>query len=189
MPVSNQPVHVLAFCGSLRKASFNRALLRAAHKVAPEGVTIEDYDIAGIPPFNQDVLDAGGYPAPCQDMRARIKAADAILFVTPEYNFSVPGVLKNAIDWASRPPEPPFTRKPCAIMGASGGAMGTSRAQYHLRQMCVFLDMFPINKPEVLVTFAAQKFDKELNLTDEAAAGFVKDLLGNLRDWTNRLRG
>jgi chromate reductase len=74
-------------------------------------------------------------------------------------------------------------------MGASGGAMGTSRAQYHLRQMCVFLDMFPINKPEVLVTFAAQKFDKELNLTDEAAAGFVKDLLGNLRDWTNRLRG
>lgn len=186
---SNQPVHVLAFCGSLRKASFNRALLRAAHKLAPEGMTIEDCDIAAIPPFDQDVLDAGGYPPPCQDMRARIKAADAILFVTPEYNFSVPGVLKNAIDWASRPPEPPLTDKPCAVMGASMGAMGTSRAQYHLRQMMVFLDMHPINKPEVLVTAAQTKFDKDLNLTDEATAGFVKTLLANLAAWTNRLRG
>jgi len=186
---SNQPVHVLAFCGSLRKASFNRALLRTAHKLAPEGMSIEDCDIASIPPFNQDALDSGGYPPSCQDMRARIKAADAILFVTPEYNFSVPGVLKNAIDWASRPPEPPFTGKPCAVMGASMGAMGTSRAQYHLRQMFVFLDMHPVNKPEVLIGAAQTKFDKDLNLTDETTAGFVKDLLVNLAAWTNRLRG
>ena len=181
---------IVGLCGSLRKASYNRALLRAAQEVAPDGMTIEDYDgLAGIPPFNQDVLDAGGFPAEPQRLRDMIKRADAVLFVTPEYNFSVPGVLKNAIDWASRPPETPFTRKPCAIMGATTGAIGTSRAQYHLRQMCVFLDMYPINKPEVLVAFAAQKFDKDGKLTDQATAGFVKDLLANLRDWTNKLNG
>lgn len=185
---SNQPVHVLAFCGSLRKASFNRALLRTAHKLAPEGMSIEDCDIASIPPFNQDALDSGGYPPSCQDMRARIKAADAILFVTPEYNFSVPGVLKNAIDWASRPPEQPFNDKAVALIGASAGALGTARAQYHLRQIGVFLNMRFINKPEVFIGAAGTKFDAAGNLTDETAKGLIKDLMAELVTWSKRLK-
>ena len=189
MTASNErPVHVLAFCGSLRRNSYNRGLLRAAQKAKPEGMTIEEFDLIDIPVFNQDVLDANGFPKAVQDFRGRIKAADAILVATPEYNYSLPGVLKNAIDWASRPPESPFTKKPIAMMGATSGAWGTTRAQYHLRQVCVFLDMLPINKPEVLVPLAAQKFDKDSNLTDEAALGFIRELLANLKTWTNQLR-
>ncbi|MBM3486054.1 MAG: NAD(P)H-dependent oxidoreductase [Alphaproteobacteria bacterium] len=189
MTASNQrPVHMLAICGSLRRNSYNRGLLRAAQKVKPEGVTIEEFDLIDIPMFNPDAFDATGFPKAVQDFRARIKAADAILIATPEYNYSLPGVLKNAIDWASRPPEQPFAKKPIAIMGATLGAWGTTRAQYHLRQVCVFLDMLPINKPEVLVPLAAQKFDKESNLTDEATMGFVRDLVVSLATWTNQLR-
>ena len=184
-----RPVHVLGFAGSLRKQSYNRALLAAAEDYLPEGVTLEQYDIAGIPLFDQDVLDNDGYPEAVQRFRDRIAAADAVLIVTPEYNYSVPGVLKNAIDWASRPPSPPFNGKPVAVMGASDGPWGTIRAQLHLRQVFVFLNAFPVQQPQVMVPKAGEKFDEQGRLTDEAVAKQVRALLEALANWTRRLRG
>ncbi len=179
-------ITVLAICGSLRKASFNKSLLRTAIELKPAGMTIEVADIASIPLYNEDVR-AEGYPPPVERLRRQIAAADALLFVTPEYNYSMPGVLKNAIDWASRPPDQPFAGKPAAIMGASAGLGGTMRAQYDLRRSCVFLDMRPINKPEVFVASAGQKFDSEGRFNDETGRGLVRDLLVALESWTRRL--
>src|SRR3954454_14086404 len=139
-------ITILGIAGSLRKDSYNRALLRAATELSPAGAAIETFDLNQVPPYNGDHEMAP--PQPVVDLKARIRAADAILFVTPEYNYSVSGVLKNAIDWASRPyGDSAWNGKPAAIMGASPGAQGTARAQYHLRQMLVFLNMFPINQP------------------------------------------
>jgi chromate reductase len=176
-------IKVLGICGSLRRASFNRSLLRAAIELKPAGMTIEVADISAFPLYNEDVR-ALGFPPPVETLRRQIAAADALLFVTPEYNFSMPGVLKNAIDWASRPPDQPFARKPVAIMGASAGLGGTMRAQYDLRRSCVFLDMHPINKPEVFVGATQQKFDAEGRLIDETGRGLVRDLLLALEAWT-----
>jgi chromate reductase, NAD(P)H dehydrogenase (quinone) len=180
-------VSVLGICGSLRRASFNRAALAAAVELAPEGVRLEVADLAGIPPYDEDVF-AKGFPAPVAELRGRIKAADALLIATPEYNFSISGVLKNAIDWVSRPPDQPFAGKPLAIMGASAGRSGTMRAQYHLRQIAVFLDLKPVNKPEVMIDFAGKKFDAELRLTDEQARGQIRDLLQALASWTRLIQ-
>jgi chromate reductase, NAD(P)H dehydrogenase (quinone) len=179
-------VKTLGISGSLRKGSFNSAALRAAAELAPEGMTLEIADIAEIPLYNDDVR-AQGYPAPVQRLRERIAAADALLFATPEYNYSMSGVLKNIIDWASRPPDPPVIGKPVAIMGASPGLWGTSRAQYHLRQCFVFLNMFPVNKPEVLIAQAGNKFDAGGKLTDQTTRDLIGQLLVALRDWTRRL--
>ena len=179
-------VKVLGMCGSLRKSSFNRAALRAAAELLPDGMTLTVADIAAIPLYNEDVRQAG-FPPPVQSLREAIAAADALLFATPEYNYSMPGVLKNAIDWASRPPDQPFNGKPVAIMGATAGLWGTSRAQYHLRQSCVFLNMLPINKPEVLIAQAANKFDAEGRLTDQSTRDLIAQLLVALRDWARRL--
>lgn len=180
-------VKVLGISGSLRKGSYNTAALRAAGELAPDGMTIDTADISGLPLYNDDVR-AAGYPAVVQTFRDQLARADALLFVTPEYNFSVSGVLKNAIDWGSRPPDQPFNGKPIAVMGASGGAQGTSRAQYHLRQMCVFLNMYPVNKPEVFIGNASSKFDEAGRLTDQPTRDFIAQLLVALRDWTLRLR-
>jgi chromate reductase len=180
-----KPIAVLGLCGSLRKASFNRGALRAAIELAPPGMTITDGEIGDLALYNEDVREQG-YPAAVARLRDQIGAADAILFVTPEYNYSIPGVLKNAIDWASRPPGPPIGGKPCAIMGASPGVIGTARAQYHLRQCCVFLDMKVLNKPEVMIGQAASRFDADVNLTDETTREFVGDLLVALADLTRR---
>jgi chromate reductase len=181
-------IHVLGFSGSLRKDSYNTALLRAAAELLPDGMTLETFDLSPIPLYNDDVRTAG-YPDAVKDFRSRIAAADALLIATPEYNYSIPGVLKNALDWASRPPDPPLNGKPVAIMGASPGNFGTVRAQMHLRQVCVYTNMFPINKPEVLVARAQEKFDAEGRLTDETTRGFVRDLLIALADWTRKCRG
>ena len=179
-------IRVFGIAGSLREASYNRGALRAAVELAPEGVTIETFDISGIPPFNQD--DEGTPPEMVTEFKRKIRGSDAILFSTPEYNYSVPGVLKNAIDWASRPyGDSAWNGKPAAIMGASAGAIGTARAQYDLRKMMVFLNMFPINQPEVMIGNAAGKFDAEGNLTDEKTKEFISKLVGNLADWTRRL--
>jgi len=186
--MSDAALKVLGISGSLRKGSFNSAALRAAQALAPAGMTISTYDIGGIPLYNEDMREGGSFPAPVQAFRAAIKAADALLVVTPEYNYSIPGVLKNAIDWASRPPEQPFDGKPVAIMGASPGALGTARAQYHLRQVFVFLNAHLLNKPEVMIGGAANRFDTDGNLTDEATRNFVRAQLESLRDWTLRLR-
>lgn len=183
---TRRPVRILGVAGSLRKGSLNRMLLRAAGEVLPEGVTLEEFDLAGIPVFNQDTENP--LPESVARLKERIEAADAILFATPEYNYSVPGVLKNAIDWASRPQGGnSWQGKPVAVMGASMGLMGTSRAQYHLRQMFVFLDMYPVNKPEVMIASAHQKFDEEGRLTDAKAREMVGRLVESLAAWTRRL--
>jgi chromate reductase, NAD(P)H dehydrogenase (quinone) len=178
--------NVLAFCGSLRAGSYNRAALRTAIELRPPGMAIETADISAIPPYNEDVR-AQGFPPPVETLRRQIAAADALLFSTPEYNYSIPGVLKNAIDWASRPPDQPFAGKPVAIMGAGAGMAGTARAQYDLRRCCVFLDMHPINKPEVQIGQAQTKFDADGRLTDEAARGFIRDMLVALEQWTRQI--
>lgn len=182
----NNLVNILGFAGSLRKGSYNRALLRAAAELVPKDAKLEVFDLEGIPPFNQD-LEAS-MPEKVKEFKAKIKSSDAILIATPEHNYSIPGVLKNAIDWASRPyGDNSFEGKPVAIMSASTGMLGGARAQYHLRQVFVFLNMHPINRPEVFVTFAAQKFDEKGRLTDEKAKELIKGLLEALVAWTRKL--
>jgi chromate reductase len=179
-------VKTLGIAGSLRKGSYNAAALRAAAELLPEGMTLDIADISQFPLYNEDVRQAG-FPPPVQRLRDQIAAADALLFVTPEYNYSISGVLKNAIDWASRPPNQPFDGKPVGIMGVTPSLWGTTRAQYHLRQSCVYLNMLPLNKPEVLIAGAQGKFDAELHLTDKVTRDLVAQLLTALRDWTHRL--
>jgi chromate reductase, NAD(P)H dehydrogenase (quinone) len=187
--VDTQGIRVLGISGSLRRGSFNTAALRAARELVPTGMDLEIYEgLREIPPYDDDLRQGQGYPPAVAELRARIKAADALLIATPEYNYSVPGVLKNAIDWASRPPEQPFDGKPIAIMGASPGALGTARAQYHLRQMFVFLNGMVLNRPEVMIAQAGTRFDAEGRLTDEKTREFVQALLVALKDWTERLR-
>jgi chromate reductase, NAD(P)H dehydrogenase (quinone) len=176
----NTPVHILGIAGSLRRHSYNRAALRAATKLLPEGATLDVFELDGIPGFNQD--DEQNPPEKVVELKRRVREVDAILFVTPEYNYSVPGVLKNAIDWASRPyGEGAWSGKSAAIMGASIGGIGTARAQYHLRQMMVFLNMFPINQPEVMIGNAADRFDANGNLTEDNKGLYPKAASGACR--------
>lgn len=182
----SRQIHILGIAGSLRRESYNRAALRAATQLVPEGATIETFELDGIPGFNQD--EEQSPPPKVAEFKRLIRDVDAILFVTPEYNYSVPGVLKNAIDWASRPyGDSAWNGKPAAIMGASIGTIGTARAQYHLRQMMVFLNMFPINQPEVMIGNASQRFDADGNLTDNETKEFIRQLLLSLVDWTLRV--
>src|SRR5690242_16938502 len=167
---------VLGICGSLRRGSYNMAALRTAIALKPPGMTVTVADVSQIPLYNEDVRQQG-FPPPVETLRRQIKEADALLFACPEYNYSMTGVLKNAIDWASRPPDQPFAGKPCAIIGAAAGMGGSARAQYDLRRSCVFLDMHPLNKPEVLIGQAQTKFDASGNFTDEAGKGFIRDLM------------
>jgi chromate reductase len=182
-----EAVRVLGFAGSLRKGSYNRMALRAAQELLPQGMTLETFDITPIPLYNEDVR-AQGFPAPVQEFRDRIAAAGALLIVTSEYNYSVPGVLKNAIDWASRPPNQPFEDKPVAIMGASPSMLGTARAQYHLRQSCVYLNMHVLNRPEVMIAHCHERFDAQGRLIDEKTRQMIAQLLSALGDWSRRLR-
>jgi chromate reductase len=181
-------VSVLGICGSLRQASYNAAALRVAIAQKPAGMTVTVADISQIPPYNEDVR-AQGFPPSVEALRRQIAGADALLFACPEYNYSMSGVLKNAIDWASRPPDQPFAGKPCAIIGAAAGKAGSARAQYDLRRSCVFLDMHPLNKPEVLIGQAQTKFDAEGNLLDEVARNLIRDLMANLAGWARRIGG
>jgi len=183
----NDPFLILGIAGSLREGSFNRAALRAAQSLAPAGATVETFDIKGLPGFSQD--DEATPPPQVVELKQRVRDADAILLVTPEYNYSVPGVLKNAIDWASRPyGDSAWTGKPVAIMGATVGTLGTARAQYHLRQMFVFLNMFAVNQPEVMLSQAHKAFDAKGNLTDEAAKKLISQLLEELVSLTRKLK-
>src|SRR5258706_258147 len=155
---------ILGIAGSLRKGSFNKAALRSAVSLTPSNVTLETFDISSFPLFNQD--DEKNPPEVIRQFKEKIRASDAILFATPEYNYSIPGVLKNAIDWASRPyGDSAWDGKPVAIMGISPGRFGTARAQYHLRQVFVFLNMHPLNRPEVMLGSADDLFDAAGNLT------------------------
>jgi chromate reductase len=181
-----QVFHIFGFAGSLRKGSYNRALLRAAAELLPPNVLLDIFDLEGIPPYNQDFEQQP--PQRVRDFKAGIKTADALLIATPEYNYSMPGVLKNAIDWGSRPHgDNVFDDKPVAIMGASLGMIGTARAQYHLRQSCVYLNMHPLNKPEIMVPFAKDKIDAQGNLADEPTRAKIRELLESLVAWSKRL--
>ena len=175
----NEQINILGIAGSLRQRSYNRGALRAAVKLVPEGAMLEVFELNDIPNFNQD--EEENPPEIVVEFKEKIRAADAILFVTPEYNHSVTGVLKNAIDWASRPyGMSAWEGKPAAIMGASLGEIGTARAQVHLRQICATLNMHTVNKPEVLIGSAQEKFDEDQNLTDETTRKFIGQLLENL---------
>ena len=183
----NNPISILGFAGSLRKGSYNKALLRAALELVPKSAKLEIFDLEGIPPFNQDLETEA--PPIVKEFKTKIRAADAILIATPEYNYSFSGVLKNAIDWASRPHgDNAFEDKPVAIMSASISLLGGARAQYHLRQTFVYLDMYPVYKPEVFVASAHQKSDEKGNLTDEMAKKLIGELLENLVKLTLKLK-
>ena len=178
---------ILGIPGSLRQASFNRFALVAAQALLPAGASLDIFELEGIPVYNQD-LDKQP-PARVVEMKTRVRAADAILFATPEYNYSMPGVLKNAIDWASRPyGDSAWQGKPVAVMSASVGILGGARAQYHLRQSFVFLNMYPVNQPEVLIANAAQRFNERGELTDETARDLIRKLLAELVAWTRKLK-
>jgi len=170
----SEPVKLVAFCGSLRKASFNRMALNAFAERLPAGASLKTVEIGGWPLYDAD-LQAKGFPAPVQAAQQSMLAADGIVLVTPEYNYGTSGVLKNAIDWLSRTTPQPFAAKPIAIFGASGGLLGTARAQYQLRQTLIFLDGRPVNKPEVMIGQAQNRFaDGKLN--DEATGKLLADL-------------
>jgi chromate reductase len=182
-----QPVKILGFVGSLRKGSYNKALMRAAVELTPEDAAIEVFDLEGIPPFNQDLERQP--PQVVKEFKAKIREADAILIASPEYNYSVPGVLKNAIDWASRPyGDNAFEGKPVAIMSASIGSLGGARAQYHLRQSFIFLDMHPLNHPEVMMPFAQDNVDANGNVTNDETKRLIRELLEALVQWTRKLK-
>jgi chromate reductase, NAD(P)H dehydrogenase (quinone) len=182
-----EKLNFLGFAGSLRRGSYNRALLQAAMELMPDEVNLEIFDLDGIPLYNTDM--EADMPRRVKEFKQKIRAADGLLITTPEYNRSMSGVLKNAIDWASRPyGDNPFEDKPVAIMSASTGMLGAARAQFALRQVCVFLNMHALNQPEVAVTFAAQKFDKDGKLTDEPTRKITRQLLEALVIWTKRLK-
>jgi chromate reductase len=180
-------VKILGFAGSLRQGSYNRALLRAATEMVPENAELEVFELDGFPGFSEDLEDKP--PQKVKEFKAKIRAADAILIATPEYNYSMPGVLKNAIDWASRPyGDNAWDGKPLGIMGASIGMLGTGRAQYHLRQSCVFVNMLPLNRPEVMVAYAGEKIQEGGAVTDQHTRDKVRELLEALVAWTRRLQ-
>jgi len=183
----DRQISILGFAGSLRKGSYNKALLRAAMELLPKDAKLEIFDLEGIPLFNQDLEN--NPPQKVKDFKAKIRAADSILIATPEYNYSISGVLKNAIDAASRPfGDNPFQDKPVGIMGATIGTLGTARAQYHLRQICVYLNMHPLNAPEVFVTKAYEKFDDKGKLKDQETREILRIFLESLVNWTRRLK-
>lgn len=180
-------IRVIGLCGSLRQGSFNRKILGIAQAEATaQNIELAIGDIAGIPLYDADLQDQG-FPESVLALGRHLAASDAVLIVSPEYNYSVPGVLKNAIDWLSRLPEQPLAGKPVAIMGASMGMIGTARMQYHLRQILVFLDAHPINKPEVMIGAVHEKFDAQGQLTDPKTREMIQRSLSALRDWTRRL--
>ena len=180
-------IEVLGLSGSLRKHSFNTAILRAAAELAPKEMRIRVRTLEDIPVYNED-LRAEGYPEPVLALREEIAGADAVLIATPEYNYSIPGVLKNAIDWASRPPDQPFEGKPVALMGASPGRIGTARAQYHLRQCFVFLDSRVMNRPEVMVSGANKLIDENGRLADDATRQHIEGMLEAFAVWCRKMR-
>ncbi len=183
----DKPIKVLAFAGSLRRGSYNKALVRAAVEVTPPNIPIEVYDLEGLPFYNMD-LEVSPSPK-LIEFKNKIRDADALLIATPEYNFSIPGVLKNAIDVASRPKVGnPLQGKPVAIMSASTGRFGGARAQYHLRQAFVFLDMHPINKPEVMLSDASHYVDENGRVTNEQTRQLIKQLLEALAAWTKKMQ-
>ncbi len=180
-------MHFLGISGSLRRQSLNTAALRACIKLVSAGDTLSLADISAIPLYNEEIREQG-LPAPVMTLRDQILKADAILIATPEYNYSIPGVLKNAIDWASRPPSQPFEGKPIALISASPGGFGGARAQYHLRQVFIYLNGLILNRPEAMISAAHTKFDAQGELTDSATADQLRAVLTGLAEWTRLVK-
>ena len=181
-------LRILGISGSIRTGSYNRAALRAARDLAPEGMDIEVFDLAPLPMYNGD-LDGPATPAVVQDFQARIRSADGLLVVTPEYLHSIPGVLKNALDWGSRGGDnSPLLGKPIAMMGFVTGGSGSRWGQYHLRHICHATNMLPLNRPEIYVTDVREKFDEAGTLTHEPTRQAIRELLSAFGLWIDRLR-
>lgn len=183
--VTSNPLRILGISGSLRKGSYNTALLRTAAELMPPGMKLEIIELTPLPIFNQDFENP--FPEAVAEFRTRLAQADGVLIATPEYNSSVSGALKNAIDWASRAPQPPLNGKPVAMIGASIGNFGTVRAQLHLRQVLTHVGALTLAKPEVLVARAEQVFDGKGQLIDEVARGFLRDLLVAFARWIRQV--
>ncbi|WP_043319602.1 NADPH-dependent FMN reductase [Microbulbifer sp. HZ11] len=181
------PLKILAISGSLRKSSFNSAALETAAEIAGERAEFTFANLAGIPLYDQDLRDLG-VPEAVETLQQQVLEADAILFSTPEYNYSVSGVLKNAIDWLSRVDPQPFADKPVAVMSASMSALGGARAQYDLRRILIYLDAHFVNRPEVMISFAHKKFDENGALTDGDTRKFIGNLVQALDQWARRIR-
>jgi chromate reductase, NAD(P)H dehydrogenase (quinone) len=182
------PIHIVGICGSLRRGSLNRAVLRAAAAALPEGSVMEMPDLAAIPPYNEDVREQGVPPA-VADLARCVALADALLIATPEYNYSIPGVLKNALDWLSKTEPQPFRGKPVAIVGASPELAGTSLAQHHLRQILVCLNARVLPQPEVMIGGADTKFDGKGLLSDDKSRVALSGLVHALVSWARKLPG
>jgi len=180
-------MQILGICGSLRKASLNMAALRACSELLPQGMTLRITSIAEIPIFNQDVFDAG-MPDPVKRFRAEVAEADGLLIASPEYNFSLSAALKNAIDWASRPPNQVFQDKPVAIFSATPGPLGGARVQYDLRRILGQIWAHVLPRPEVFIGMAPTKFDTQGKLTDETTRKFLTDLLAGFKPWVERMK-
>jgi chromate reductase len=181
-------VNVLAICGSLRKGSFNRMLMNASIGLAPATMSIKEAPSFVMPIYNADDQNSTGFPPASDTLAAAIRAADGLLIVSPEYNWSIPAGLKNAIDWLSRYKEVPFAGKPIAIQSTAGGLLGGARMQYHLRQSLTPLDAYLFGRPEVIVSFAPQKF-KEGKLEDQAAVDLIKQQLVAFEKFIRKMVG
>jgi chromate reductase len=177
--MADKALNVITICGSLRKGSYNRMVMNLLPGWGPANLKISEAPpFAEFPLYNADIQNSSGFPAPVQTLADAIRAADGVIFVSPEYNYSIPGGLKNAIDWVSRLPNQPFANKPVTIISAAAGILGGGRMQYDLRRCMIFLDALTMNKPEVFIGGAMQKFDeKSGQLKDEQAVGFIKQQL------------
>src|SRR5437764_6317983 len=177
--MADKILNVLSNCGSLRKGSYNRMVMNALQGYAPEGMRItEAPSYAEFPLYNADIQNSTGFPAPVQTMAEAIRAAEGVMFISPEYNYGIPGPLKNAIDWVSRVPNQPFVGKPIAIISAAAGILGGGRMQYDLRRCMIFVDALTMNKPEIFIGNVSQKIDEKTGqIKDEQAIGFIKQEL------------
>jgi chromate reductase, NAD(P)H dehydrogenase (quinone) len=180
-------IKLLGISGSLRAQSYNSGALSVVGSVLPEDMEFNVASLSDLPFYNADV-EQRGFPAAVESFRRNVAAADALIFAVPEYNFSVSGVLKNALEWLSRPPNPPTNGKPCAVFGASVSPLGTARGQFHFRHICVSLNMIAVNTPHVDITNAKTKFDAQGRLTDQASIDLIRQLVGELRNLTVHLR-
>jgi chromate reductase len=177
--MADKTLNVVSVCGSLRKGSYNRMVMNTLQGFAPEGMRISEApSFAEFPLYNADIQNSAGFPVPVQTMAEAIRAADGVIFVSPEYNYSIPGGLKNAIDWVSRVPNQPFVGKPVAIISAAGGILGGGRMQYDLRRCMIFVDALTMNKPEIFIGNVSQRIDEKTGqIKDEQAVGFIKQQL------------
>ena len=187
--MADKTLNVLSICGSLRKGSYNAMVQRALPELAPDGMKVTPApSFAEIPLYNADIQNSTGFPATVNALADAIRAADGVVIVTPEYNFTIPGGLKNALDWVSRLPNQPFAGKPVALQSASPGPVGGARVQYDLRKSMMFLDAFTLNKPEIFIGNCASKFDEKTGeLKDEVTRGLLKQQLASFATFIARV--